>query len=327
MNTAHEELAAIARSGAQRFSTTALASSHAGVTRTVRRHRVVRGSVTAVAGVGIVGAGAFGVLQLRGADAVAPAGTPSPLGSVSPTPSASPVPSAEATQGEEQPDAGGAVIVEPGMRADEVIARMVDEYGVTEAEAREALVAALPSQAGGEPEGWLAPSDQTGVQDVATLSEKLVGAQELALGEAGVVQDQWQSTLTIASIVQAEAAGGSVEDMAGIAAVIGNRLEQDIRLEIESPLRYYAAINGLDPSDDGWAIDTPYNTYMYTGLPPTAIGAPSAEAIEAAADPADEDWRYYVVDSRTGEVMFASTFEEHQENLVAVGAIEQGDIE
>jgi hypothetical protein len=328
MNTAHEEFAAIARAGAQRFSSTGLASSHASVARTVRRHRVMRGSVTAVAGVGIVGAGAFGVLQLRGADAVGPMGTPSPSSTVSPSPTTSPAPSAEPTAPSEEPESVAyEVVIEPGMRADEVIAIVADEYDVSEDEARDAIVAALPADAEGEPEGWLGTGDYGNVQDVETLGEKFVGSMETQLAEAGLTQDERSLALTVASIVEAEAAGGSAEDMAGIAAVILNRLDEDLRLEIESPLRYYAAINGLDPSDDGWLIDTPYNTYMYAGLPPTPIGSPSTDAIDAAANPADEDWMFYVVDSRTGDVLFATTFEEHQENLVAVGAIEPGDIE
>ena len=108
MRNAHDELAAIAHGAAQRFPSTGLARDHGPVTRRVRRDRMARAGVTTLAGVGVAGVGTFGVLQLRGADAVAPLGSPSPHGTVSPTavPTLSPapdrtdVPSAEATPDE-----------------------------------------------------------------------------------------------------------------------------------------------------------------------------------------------------------------------------------
>nr|WP_284327425.1 hypothetical protein [Demequina litorisediminis] len=89
MSTAREQFAAIARDGAAQFSATDLAHNYAGVTRRVRRDRGVRAGVTTLAGVGVVGAGTFGVLQLRGADATVLPATPSPsvTESVSPSPS------------------------------------------------------------------------------------------------------------------------------------------------------------------------------------------------------------------------------------------------
>ncbi|MFV0285901.1 MAG: hypothetical protein ACK5IM_05845, partial [Demequina sp.] len=95
MSTAREQFAAIARDGAARFSGTALADNYAGVTRRVRRDRGVRAGVTTLAGVGVVGAGTFGILQLRGADATVLPATPSPSVSESVAPSPSSEPSDE----------------------------------------------------------------------------------------------------------------------------------------------------------------------------------------------------------------------------------------
>src|SRR5690554_4272262 len=78
MKHIHDQLAAIQRHGASSFGETSLADSHRPVTRRVRRDRAVRGSVATLAGVGVAGAGTFGVLQLRGADALAPAGGNAP---------------------------------------------------------------------------------------------------------------------------------------------------------------------------------------------------------------------------------------------------------
>jgi UPF0755 protein len=57
--------------------------------------------------------------------------------------------------------------------------------------------------------------------------------------------------------------------------------------------------------------DSPYNTYLHPGLPPTPIEAPGDAAIKAAAHPAAGDWYYYVtVNLRTGETKFAKTYAE-----------------
>ncbi len=65
----------------------------------------------------------------------------------------------------------------------------------------------------------------------------------------------------------------------------------------------------LDEIDS--VADSPYNTYTQPGLPPTPIEAPGDDAIEAAANPAEGDWYYYVtVNLETGETKFAETPEE-----------------
>ncbi|GIG55179.1 endolytic transglycosylase MltG [Demequina activiva] len=340
MNTAHDELAAIAREGAQRFSSTGLASSHATVTRRVRRHRVARGSVTAVAGVGIAGAGAFGVIQLRGADAVGPAGTLAPSITGAASPSASPVPSAEASQDEASgSEIHGIFDVYPGDRADVVIERLADAFDTDVATARAAVVDALPPEAQGEPDGWLLPGRYSKWADPDNESltlEELVGsgltsANADLLEAEGVPRKQWHDTLVIASIAQAEAQ--MPEDMAKVAAVIRNRLDAGMRLELDSTLRFEGERNGIDFSDphrttsEDRAAETPYNTYVNQGLPPTAIGAPSTTAITAATRPADGDWLYFVR-FPSGGVRFATNFEEHLDNVTALQEqLQSGDAE
>jgi UPF0755 protein len=72
-------------------------------------------------------------------------------------------------------------------------------------------------------------------------------------------------------------------------------------------------------SDDGFLVDSPYNTYMYEGLPPAAITSPSDAAIEAVLRPAEGTWLYFVVvNPDTGEMRFGTTFEEHAANIELV---------
>jgi UPF0755 protein len=63
-------------------------------------------------------------------------------------------------------------------------------------------------------------------------------------------------------------------------------------------------------------IDSPYNTYQLTGLPPTPIDSPGDDAINAALHPADTTYLYFVtVNLRTGKTLFANTYAEHQQNV------------
>jgi uncharacterized YceG family protein len=112
-----------------------------------------------------------------------------------------------------------------------------------------------------------------------------------------------------------------------VSAVIYNRLEIGEPLGIDATLRY--ALDNFDKplTQSDLATDTPYNTRLVAGLPPTPIGNPGLDAIEAAANPADVDYRFYVVKPGTcGEHVFTaseSEFEQaaadYQEALEAEG--------
>jgi UPF0755 protein len=119
--------------------------------------------------------------------------------------------------------------------------------------------------------------------------------------------------LKIASMIEREAY--VPEERALISAVIHNRLDIDMKLDIDAILCYY-----LDKWDEGLTeedkkVDSPYNTYMYSGLPPTPICNPGIAAIEAALNPADVDYLYFVVtDSEKHIHSFASNLQEHEKN-------------
>ncbi|WP_084077684.1 endolytic transglycosylase MltG [Demequina sp. NBRC 110057] len=330
MSTARDQFAAIASDGAARFASTDLAAGYGAVTRRVRRDRGVRAGVTTLAGVGVVGAGTFGVLQLRGADATVLPATPSPSVSESAAPSPSSEPSVTPSE-TAAPDEASQVTIEvaDGARIETIAASLAAATSSTETEALEALTAALPPEAEGEPEGWIvgnvtyAFGDEDGLDPAA---DAMANSAATLLENAGVPRSEWKDTVTIATIVGAEANTGDTEAMRGIAAVIRNRLDADMMLEIAAPLDYIVRSDERTVSDDGYAVDSPYNTYMHKGLPPTPIWSTGPEAFEAAATPADEDWLFYATDPDSGEVRFASTFHEHQLNLVDLGLIEESDV-
>ncbi|MCJ7727823.1 MAG: endolytic transglycosylase MltG [Actinobacteria bacterium] len=119
--------------------------------------------------------------------------------------------------------------------------------------------------------------------------------------------------LKIASMIEKEAY--IAEERGLISAVIHNRLDINMALGIDATLCYI-----LDKWDEGLTnedkeIDSPYNTYMYAGLPPTPICNPGLASIEAALNPAAVDYLYFVVtDSEKHTHSFASTLEEHERN-------------
>lgn len=116
----------------------------------------------------------------------------------------------------------------------------------------------------------------------------------------------------IASMIQKETDG---EDYRNIASVIYNRLENTSAetagfLQIDATLVY---INGGNvPTAADREIDSPYNTYLYPGLPAGPISNPGMEALTAAMDPEDTDYYYYVLNPETNLHEFSRTYAEHQ---------------
>jgi len=117
--------------------------------------------------------------------------------------------------------------------------------------------------------------------------------------------------LKIASLIEREAYIAEEREL--ISAVIHNRLKINMILQIDATIRY-----ALDKWDgivtyDDTEIDSPYNTYKYTGLPPTPICNPGIACLDAALNPADVDYLYYVViDENTHEHYFSTTNTEHE---------------
>jgi UPF0755 protein len=116
--------------------------------------------------------------------------------------------------------------------------------------------------------------------------------------------------LKIASLIEREAYIPDERPL--ISAVIYNRLKIDMLLQIDATVRY-----ALDKWDgivtyDDLEVDSPYNTYKYTGLTPTPICNPGLAAIKAALAPAAVDYLFYVVvDEETHQHEFSKTFQEH----------------
>ena len=161
-------------------------------------------------------------------------------------------------------------------------------------------------------EGLLFPSTYQVVEDdtAVTLAQRIVDEFERQVEaiDFSEIEDRGYSVydaITVASMIEAEARVN--EERPKIASVIYNRLDVGEMLGIDATVSYAIGehIEELTVSD--LATDSPYNTRLYAGMPPTPIGAPGRASLEAAADPAPGDLFFYVVNDCEGHHAFSET--------------------
>ena len=209
-----------------------------------------------------------------------------------------------------------------GLTVDQSLSRISKATGIALADLEDA--AADPSLYGVNAqslEGWLFPATYsfepgtTAEEIVRTLVDRAVES----LDEAGVPAAERQRVLTIASIIQREARYEA--DFYKVSRVIVNRMaptnaETFGKLEMDSTAQYgYGEMHDgtASTSDEAQFDDNPWNTYVHPGLPVGPIANPGDLAIDAALNPADGPWLYFVtVNLETGETVFTDTYAQHQ---------------
>ena len=118
-----------------------------------------------------------------------------------------------------------------------------------------------------------------------------------------------REVLIMASLIEKEA-GSTEGERETMASVIYNRLDAGMPLGLDSTINYIKGTSTFDLTQEDLAIDDPYNTYLYTGLPPGPICNPGLASIEAVLNPASTNYYYwYSVD---GVSSFFTTYEEQQ---------------
>ncbi len=181
------------------------------------------------------------------------------------------------------------------------------------------------------PEGSLSPdsyevekgADMKGLvaemqaRQAATLAELWAGRAE------GLPYKTPEEAMIMASIVEKET--GVPEERPQVASVFLNRLAKGMKLQTD-PTVIYGVTKGQAPLGRGLRQSelrrqTPYNTYVIDGMPPTPIANPGRLSIEAALHPATTDYLYFVADG-TGGHAFAVTLEEHNKNVAKWREIE-----
>lgn len=121
-----------------------------------------------------------------------------------------------------------------------------------------------------------------------------------------------QEIVSLASIVEKEAVFD--EDRPIIASVFYNRLEEDMLLQSDATIQYIFDTRKKSITYKDLKIDSPYNTYVKKGLPPTPISNPSQKSIEAVLYPEDTNYLYFVATIEGGNV-YSETYEEHKKNV------------
>lgn len=173
-------------------------------------------------------------------------------------------------------------------------------------------------------EGYLFPEtyewnkDATAEDIVATMArqldeklEQLPGDWRSALARRGQSLHQ---LLTVASLIEREVA--AAEERRLVSGVIYNRLQKGMPLQIDATVQYLFDKQKERLFEKDLQIESPYNTYLHTGLPPGPIASPSLASIEAALNPEETKYLFYVTkkDGSKGH-LFAETYEQHQKNI------------
>ncbi len=117
--------------------------------------------------------------------------------------------------------------------------------------------------------------------------------------------------ITMASIIEREARG--LEDQKQVSDIFWRRLSEGMPLETCSSVNYITGKNDPAVTLEDRDIDSPFNTYLYPGLPPGPIANPGMSAIEAAIFPTANDYWYFLTDEE-GNMHYATTYDEHISN-------------
>lgn len=160
-------------------------------------------------------------------------------------------------------------------------------------------------------EGLLFPSTYQIVENdnERSVLQRLVNEFDKQADEAGVADAETTVGVTayeaivFASMIEAEASAAGDRDK--IAAVLLNRISEGMKLEIDATVLYALGEHKEELTVSDLEVDSPYNTRLYAGIPPTPIGAAGAASLDAAVNPAEGDWLYYVLADCDGNHHFA----------------------
>ena len=234
-------------------------------------------------------------------------------------------------EGAEVPEAFTKVSADPDTSFSLQMAEGVTSWQVVQVlnsiEGLKGEVATIPA------EGTLSPDSY----DFAEGDSRAALIEEMQSRQSAILAEAWanraddlplkspEEVLIMASIIEKET--GVPEERRTVASVFENRLKKGMRLQTD-PTVIYGITKGEGVLDRGirqseLRAETPYNTYLIDGLPPTPIANPGRASIEAAVNPEVTDYVYFVANG-TGGHAFSSTLDEHNRNVAKWREIEAG---
>jgi len=144
---------------------------------------------------------------------------------------------------------------------------------------------------------------------LANFETKLNDAKLLAINNG----HSFYENLIIASLLEKEVQ--SEIDKRMVADILWRRLKENMPLQADATICYAQnqSFSDCQLTEKAFKTDSPYNTYLYKGLPPTPICNPGLESIKAALNPLPNQSWYYLTDRKTGKTIYSKTYEEHQQ--------------
>lgn len=195
------------------------------------------------------------------------------------------------------------VTVPEGLRREEVADRFSKTLGKEETFTEEFLLLTEGEEGYLFPDTYLFPKTASASAIVAKMKRTFDAKTE------GLAVDR--ETVILASLIERETKKD--EERPIVAGILMNRLDIGMALQVDATIQYakgdWRPITALDK-----ALNSPYNTYKFPGLPPGPIASPGLSSIKAAINPVETDYFFYLHDSE-GNIYYAKTLEEHNRNV------------
>jgi len=205
------------------------------------------------------------------------------------------------------------IVIPEGLRATEIAEKLQKELSLSNLAKGEFLVEAHEGYL--FPDTYLLNLDYSGIDIAKRMKSQFDEKTADLFKEAAKKEIRNDTLIVLASLVQREAA--NEEDMPLIAGVIWNRWLKDMFFQIDATIQYDLGGPGnwwpiIKPED--YKLNSPYNTYIHKGRPPSPICNPGLAAINAVINSEDSEYLYYLHDSE-GQIHLAKTYEEHLQNI------------
>jgi UPF0755 protein len=219
------------------------------------------------------------------------------------------------------------LVIPEGFRLTQIAERVQDDLGISakrflkEVESGRYILPPYLPAGTATPEGFLFPKSYEFIEEGLTarvVAEQLLEqfgteAEALPFERTEQLGVSPYELVIVASMIEEEAQVD--RDRRLIAGVIYNRLRIGMALGIDATLLYDDPTPDGELSSEDLAFDTPYNTRINGGLPPTPIASPGEKSLRAALDPAETQFLYYVLCGADGHHRFALTLREHNRNV------------
>ena len=193
------------------------------------------------------------------------------------------------------------VTIPEGLRKEEIAQRFAKSLGKDTVFVSEFLETAEEGYL--FPDTYLFPKDAS----VSVIVSKLTGTFESKTSKMDITRDR----VILASLIERETKTDGERPV--VAGILTNRLNAGMALQVDATIQYakgnWEPITSTDKS-----LNSSYNTYRFSGLPPGPIANPGLSSLEAAVNPTDTDHFYYLHDSK-GKIYYAKTLAEHNGNI------------